>query len=228
MKVIVLGDGLLGSEIINQTNWNYISRGKDQIEALNFSNWSNLLDEFETVVNCIAYTKTYEENFENNWQINLEFLDKLIDYCNLKEKKLVHISTDYIYSNSVENATEKDIPVHLNTWYGYTKLVGDALVQLRCKKHLVCRLSHKPNPFPYDNAWIDIKTNCDYVDIISELVIKLINSKSTGVYNVGTEVKSIYELAKKTKSEVRPSNKPYQSPSDTSMNINKLKNKLNT
>jgi hypothetical protein len=29
MKVLVLGDGLLGNEIIKQTNWDYLSRKKD-------------------------------------------------------------------------------------------------------------------------------------------------------------------------------------------------------
>jgi hypothetical protein len=42
------------------------------------------------------------------------------------------------------------------------------------------------------------------------------------VYNVGTEVKSIYELAKKT-NNVEPIDRPTQVPEDTSMSINKLK-----
>ena len=31
MKIVILGDGLLGSELVKQTNWDYISRKKDGI-----------------------------------------------------------------------------------------------------------------------------------------------------------------------------------------------------
>jgi hypothetical protein len=89
----------------------------------------------------------------------------------------------------------------------------------------VCRLSHKPYPFPYDKAWSNIKTNGDYVTVISSLVISLINLNCNGVYNVGTETKSIYDLAKQTRN-VEPILKPTNVPDDTTMNLNKLKNIL--
>jgi hypothetical protein len=46
-----------------------------------------------------------------------------------------------------------------------------------------------------------------------------------GIFNVGTELKSIYDLASRTIS-VTPVLKPDNVPSDTSMNLNKLYNKL--
>jgi dTDP-4-dehydrorhamnose reductase len=226
MRCLVLGNGLLGSEIISQTGWDFVSRKNNSVDAKEFINWSYLLDHYDTIVNCIAFTKTYENNKQDNWNLNIKFVDELIEYCNQNNKKLVHISTDYIYAGSVPNATEDDVPIPVNTWYGYSKLVGDALVQLRSKNYLICRLSHKPNPFPYDSAWYDIHTNCDSVNIISNLVVKLIEKESTGVFNVGTEVKSIYEIAKKNNIEIKPINKPSHVPNDISMNINKLNNKL--
>jgi len=225
MKPIVLGQGLLGREIVNQTTWEFISREKNQYDLLKEhpSVIFKYLKDFDTIINCIAFTDTYSDNRESNFRLNCYFLDKLIDYCNNNQKKLIHISTDYIYTNSKEFASEDDVPVHLNTWYGYTKLVGDALVQLRCKNFLLCRLSHKPNPFPYDKAWTDIKTNGDYVDVISKMVISLIKSNQTGIFNVGTEPKSIFELALKTKN-VEPISKPVWVPSDTTMNLKKINN----
>lgn len=226
MNCLVLGDGLLGSEIINQTKWSFISRKNNSIDAKDFKDWSNLLNEFDTIINCIAFTKTYENNKKDNWNINIVFVNELIDYCNQNNKKLVHISTDYVYAGSIPNATEDDVPIPVNTWYGYSKLVGDAIVQLRSNDYLICRLSHKPNPFPYETAWSDIHTNCDSVDIISNLVINLIEKKCIGVYNVGTEVKSIYDIAKKTNKNIKSINKPAWVPNDISMNIEKLTNKL--
>lgn len=225
MKVVVLGDGLLGREIVTQTGWDFFSRKKDQIDANNPNKLFNLIEDYDVIVNCIAFTDTYSTNKSENWSINCKFVDKLIDFTNSHNKKLVHISTDYIYSNSKPQATEEDVPVHLATWYGYTKLLGDALVQLRSENHLICRLSHKPYPFPYEKAWEDIKTNGDYVTIIASMVVNLIKNNSIGVYNVGTEEKSIYELALKTK-QVNPIKRPDHVPYDTTMCLDKLKSIL--
>jgi dTDP-4-dehydrorhamnose reductase len=223
MKTLVIGDGLLGSEIIKQTGWDFISRKSNGIDASDFESWSHLIDEYIVVVNCIGFTKTYENNKKDSWDLNVDFVNKLVDYCNINSKKLIHISTDYLYAGSVTNATEDDVPIPVNTWYGYTKLVGDALVQLRSKDYLICRLSHKPNPFPYESAWTDIHTNGDSVDVIASLVIKLIEKEASGVFNVGTELKSIYDLALKSNKDITPINKPPYVPNDISMNINKLK-----
>jgi dTDP-4-dehydrorhamnose reductase len=222
MKILVLGDGLLGSEIVNQTGWNFISRKKDNFNIEDIESFDTLFLGYDTIINCIANTDTYSTDSELHWMVNYKFVDYLVDYCNKNKVKLVQISTDYIYCNSVSKASENDVPVHINTWYGYTKLLGDAHVQLKSDNFLICRLSHKPNPFPYDKAWEDIKTNCDYVDVIASLVIKLITKSCFGVYNVGTDVKSIYELAKRTKN-VTPCSKPSNAPSDISMNLDKLK-----
>ena len=225
-NVVILGDGLLGREISNQTKWDVVSRKKNSIDIKNFVHWSYKLCKYDVIVNCIAFTKTYEDNKEESWNINVKALDQLIDFCNKTSKKLVHISTDYIYAGSIKNCSENGVPVHNNSFYGYTKLVGDALVQLRCNNFLICRLSHKPFPFPYEKAWFDIQTNCDYVDIISRLVITLIQNGAEGVFNVGTEIKSIYELALKTNKNVEPSNRPTQVPENTTMDLTKLNNFL--
>lgn len=226
MRCLVLGDGLLGSQVISQTGWDFVSRKKNSVSAEDFLNWSYLLDSYDTIINCIGFTKTYENNQKDSWDLNVVFVNQLIDYCNNNSKKLVHISTDYLYSGSVPNATENDVPIPVNTWYGYSKLVGDALVQLQSKNYLMCRLSHKPNPFPYESAWTDIHTNCDSADVIADLVVQLVELNADGVYNVGTEVKSIYDLAKRSNPGIKAINKPAHVPNDISMNIDKLNKKI--
>lgn len=222
LKVLVLGDGLLGSEIVSQSGWNYISRKKDgldinKIESFLFKHNPNV------IINCIANTDTYSNDKKSHWDINYRFVSDLVNYCNEKSIKLIHISTDYIYAGSVNNASEEDVPVHCNNWYGYTKLLGDGIVQLQSKNFLLIRCTHKAYPFPYEGAWIDQIGNFDYVNVISDLIIKLINSNVNGVYNVGSEVKTMYELAKHTKPLVGKSFVPNHVPHNTSMNITKMK-----
>jgi dTDP-4-dehydrorhamnose reductase len=219
--IIVLGDGLLATEIVKQTGWTQISRKRDAFDLTNVSTWRNLLDEATAIVNCIAYTKTYDSDRDRNWKVNVIGVKSLIEFCNQRSIKLIHISTDYVYSGSVHQASEEDVPVHLPTWYGYSKLVGDALVQLESANYLICRESHKPYPFPYDKAWNDQLTNGDFVTTVSAIIIDLINKNATGLYNVGTHLKTWHSL---TVDEFNTAqvNRPSFVPADISMNISKL------
>ncbi len=222
INVLVLGDGLLGSEIVRQTGWDFISRKKDDFNIYNFS----LPSGYDVVLNTVANTDTYSKDKKSHWDVNYVFVNKLIKYCNDRKIKLIHISTDYIYAGSINNASEEDVPVHCNNWYGYTKLLGDGLVQLQTNDFLLIRCTHKPNPFPYDAAWIDQVGNFDYVNVISSLIIDLVKSDKTGIYNVGTDVKTMYELAAVTKPFVGKSFTPPHVPKNQSMDITKMKNAI--
>jgi dTDP-4-dehydrorhamnose reductase len=225
LKVLVLGDGLLGSELVKQTGWDYISRKAGTLDIDDF--WNSfpknkfLEAKHDVIINCVANTNTYSTNKEAHWHVNVQFVDSLIDYCNSNKIKLVHISTDYVYAGSVNNASEEDVPVHCNTWYGYTKLLSDGLVQLRSDNHLVIRCTHKPKPFPYEAAWIDQVGNFDYVDVIASLIIKAVNHDLNGLYNLGTDVKTMHELASET-AKVDKSFTPAHVPKNQSMDVSKL------
>ena len=222
-NVLVLGDGLLGRELINQTNWDYVSRSKDGFDINHLDEF--ILSNYDIVINCISHTDTYDKDRELHWNVNCKFVDKLIAYCNEHFIKLIHISTDYVYSNSIPFASENDVPVHHNSWYGYTKLLSDGLIQLRSEDYLLIRCSHKPSPFVYDSAWIDYVGNFDYVDTIATLIIDCINKDLSGVYNVGTDVKTMFDLANET-NVVESSFTPSHVPNNLSMDLTKLKSSL--
>tara|TARA_R100000008_G_C3578999_1_gene167155 strand:- start:235 stop:921 length:687 start_codon:yes stop_codon:yes gene_type:complete len=224
MKNLILGDGLLGSEIINQSNWDYISRKKDKIDFRDTSSYKKYLKKYDTIINCIGHVDVYSNDKQMHWDINYKAVSDLVDLCNTNNSKLVHISTDFVYSNSVENACENDVPVHNGNWYGYTKLLSDAHIQLKSNNYLMIRTSYKPKPFPYDKAWTNQRGNFDYVDEIASIIIKLIENKSSGIYNVGTELKTMYDLAKRTKNTVQPSNELYHKsmPTNITMDLSKL------
>ena len=226
MKVIVLGKGKLGGEIVKQTGWDYLCRAEHEITIDNFDEWKNKMDEYDVVVNCIANTDTYSEDKEKHWKANYELITFLAEYCDDNNKKLVHISTDYLYQNSVDDAKEDDEPMFEHTWYMFTKLLADEYLKVHSKNYLICRLSHKPYPFPYDSAWGDVIANVDYTPVISRLVIKLIKNGAEGLYNVGTERKTIYELAQRTNKNVKKIVSPPHVPKNISMNVSKMENFL--
>jgi dTDP-4-dehydrorhamnose reductase len=222
-NVLVLGDGLLGGELIKQSNWDYVSRSKDGFDIEHLDEF--ILSNYDIVINCISHTDTYDKNRETHWDVNCKFVDRLIDYCNENFIKLIHISTDYVYSNSIPFASENDVPVHCNNWYGYTKLLSDGLIQLRSDDYLLIRCSHKPTPFVYSGAWIDYVGNFDYVDTIATLIIDCVNKDLSGVYNVGTDVKTMFDLASETNVVVKTFT-PSHVPNNLSMDLTKLKSSL--
>ena len=205
-KVLVLGDGLLGTEIVNQTDWEFLSWEKDGFNVIcDFHEMGIHIRENidpDIIVNCIGYTNTYDTEREKHWQLNYEYVAKLTEFCDNYGYRLVHISTDYIYANSEGGCAETDVPVHQETWYAYSKMLSDAHVQLWSEDYLLVRCSFKPKPFPYDKAFENVWGNFDYVDVIAGQIIELINEGQKGVWNIGTELKSVYDLAILTKPDV--------------------------
>jgi len=225
INVLVLGNGLLGSEIVKQTKWNFLSRKVTGFDIADLDKSIPTSTKIDVIVNCIANTDTYSKERKPHWDINFSFVSDLIKYCNSNLIKLVHISTDYVYAGSNENASETDVPIHCNNWYGYTKLLGDGLVQLEANEYLLIRCTHKPKPFPYDKAWENQVGNFDYVDVIASKIIKLIRKNATGLYNVGTSTKSMFQLASQT-NVVEGIEAPEHVPHNTSMNISKMEELL--
>lgn len=226
MKVLVIGHGLLGSEIVRQTNWSYVSRKDHNIDFTDPSTYLKYLEPYDTILNCVAITNTYGKNKKEYYDTNYKAVAELSDICQELNKKLVHISTDYVYAGSDSVASEDSIPIISQNWYTYYKLLADEYIMLKNNSHLICRCSFKPNPFPYDSAWIDQVGNFDYVDVIAGLIIQLIEKDSKGLFNVGTELKSIYELANRTNPNVNKIIKLGEAPNNISMNLSKLNSVL--
>jgi len=97
-------------------------------------------------------------------------------------------------------------------------------LKLPVEQYLIIRTSFKPRPFPFIEAFENLYGNFDYVDVISDLIIRLINGNAEGIYNVGTEIKSMYELAVKTRPDVEKIfGKAHDSmPESVIMNISKM------
>lgn len=233
MKIAILGDGLLGKALHDIMYWDIISRKQDGFDITNPECFNQHLIEsyhgvtfipkYDVIINCIANTDTYSDDKDKHWGVNYKGVADLVKFCNKNKIKLVHVSSDYVYTNSIENASEDDVPVHGNNWYSYTKLLADAYIQLESNDYLICRGTHKETPFIHDKAWVNQTGNFDYVDNIATWIVALITSNTSGLYNVGTESKTMYDLAVKTKPNVKQAFKPQNVPSNTTMNVDKMK-----
>ena len=204
MKILILGNGILGTEIHKETGWDIKSRSVDGIDLTDEKTWAGVITQYDVVINCMGYTNTYDTDRNTHWEVNAKATSKLVDACLEGGIKLVQISTDYIFANSDSNAhATETVPVHHKSWYGYSKQIIDGYIQLRGGNHLLIRCGHKPRPFPYNSAPNTMIGNFDYVDVIAQKIVGLIMMEAKGVHNVGTETKSMYDLARRTKPDVK-------------------------
>ena len=222
MKTLILGDGLLGSELHKLTKWDLESRKLSNIDIDNLSKLKDLVSGYNIIVNCIANTDSYSDDKDKHLNTNFRFAVNLSNICNNLNIKLIHISTEFVYANNIQPPTEEDLPLPDKSWYAYSKLLADEYISLTNNNFLICRLLHKPNPFPYDDVW-DVITSGDTVDKISFLIVQLIKEGATGIFNVGTGRKKLSNIAPGKKVIPKPNHVPF----DTSMNLSKLNLFLN-
>jgi dTDP-4-dehydrorhamnose reductase len=195
MKIIVIGGtGILGKEL-KKIDESLICIGSEY-DIYNFIDLKIFLDSEnpDIIINCVAI-KSDKVNIEpiNSININIIGSCNLSKYCINNNKRLVYISTDYVYSGKKGNYSEND-PILPHNDYAWTKLGGETPVKL-VKNHLIIRTSFGENLFPYKNAYKNLFTSKDYVDIIAPLVLDKSKSNITGTINVGTNRKSVYDYA---------------------------------
>lgn len=115
---------------------------------------------------------------------------------------MIYISTEYVFDGEKGNYVEDDVPNPTN-FYALTKLLGEYEAR-RAPRSSVIRCLFKPRPFKHKNACVDQFTTGDYVDVIAkEICLAISNFRLLPpTVHIGTERKSTYELAKRSRSDV--------------------------
>lgn len=137
-KILVTGaNGQLGSEInALSSQYNMLSFYFTDIDKLNITN-KNEIEKFFTannidfVINTAAYT--HVDNAEDEPQkakvLNVDAVKFLAESCAKNNIKLIHISTDFVFSDTQTTPyTEQDIP-QPSSVYGKTKYLGELAIQ---------------------------------------------------------------------------------------------------
>jgi len=152
MRILVLGaDGMLGHKMVRDSSTYFdifaTFRGSrdswasqppfchlahdhahDGIDAYNVNNISRVIAEVQpqVVLNCIGIVKQREEAKAAipSISINAMFPHQLADICQTQAARLIHISTDCVFSGNRGQYTEDDKPDPVDI-YGQTKLLGE-------------------------------------------------------------------------------------------------------
>ena len=203
-RVAVLGgSGLLAKEL-HKVDSDIKLFTKEEVDITKPKTF-NKLDLYDTIIHTAALidnTKVLgnEEDFVTT---NIIGTANIVNYCLYMGKRLIYISTDYVYEG-YGNHTEND-SVHPYNLYAWSKLGGECSVRF-VPNHVIIRTSFGTTEFPYESGFDNLFTSKDYVDVIAPLIMDVVNDhKFRGVINVGTDRKSIYEYAIKRNPDVKKS-----------------------
>jgi len=142
------------------------------------------------VIHCAAYTNVPQAEIDKEecFRINVTGTFNMVN--SFPKAYFVYISTEHVYPKPVN-------------FYCATKLWGEEIVKAYSKNYLIIRTLFKKNPFKYEYAFFDQITNGDYVDVITPMIVKEILKGTRGTINLGTGRKTMLELARRTKPDIK-------------------------
>ena len=144
-------------------------------------------------------------------EVNVDLAKNIAIACSDQGIKLVHISTDHLFSGDQELATEESITNPVNI-YGETKLLAEQQVLENCKDALVVRTNffcwgtkyrqsfsdfilNKLKNNKQSNLFSDVYFTPILVDELVKKTHQLIDSNAIGIFNiVGSERMTKYEF----------------------------------
>ncbi len=190
--------------------------------------WRHVIDCYEkhlpdVIINVAAIkdNRKIEQNPSEAIRVNIQGAANLANLCFEKNIRYIYISTDYVYKGDRGNYKETDeiLPFNLYSW---TKLGGECSARA-VKNHLIIRTSFGANQFEYKEAFCDKWVSKEYVDKIAPMVLEAALSPLTGVLNLGTERKTIYQYASQRSQvkAVKLSDTSHLTPYDNSFNLQK-------
>ncbi|MDP3987819.1 MAG: NAD(P)-dependent oxidoreductase [Candidatus Levybacteria bacterium] len=219
MKILGTGlSGLVGSRIIELLNGKYQFESSD-IDITDQASITKKIKESDASIVLHLAAKTDVDGCEKDkplgengdaWKINVLGTKNIAAACQDNRKKMIYISTDFVFDGSSASAySEEDSPNPIN-WYAKTKYEGEKIVQSLSTPWVVVRLAYpyraeyqRPDFFRAILNRLQnnqpVKAVADYIftptfiDDVPLAIDKLVESQSTGIYHVvGSQILSPY------------------------------------
>jgi len=225
MKILFTGgDGHLNSKFKELNDSEFIFLNKQELDITNPKSIREVFEsyDFDYVIHSAALTRPmslHDENPTLSIDVNIVGTANIVKECINYNKKVIYISTDYVYDGVEGNFSEEDGVKPFNK-YGWSKLGGECSVQLH-NNHLIIRLAMVEYPFPYEAAFDNVYKSCLWSDEIPQKILKLIDEQ--GIINLGGKPQSIYHFAKERYPNLKPIQAKPELVKNTTLNTSKLK-----
>ena len=212
MKVLLLGaSGQLGTSLFNFLKnheiLNYVERFK---QSDKFYNGIKELD-FDVLINCVALHDLgiCEEDNCLADSINTEIPSKLSEICEIKKKKFIHFSTDYVFDGKTKDSYSEDDTTNPLNYYAISKQNGEKLI-LKNNNSLIFRVSslfgkrRNKSSKNFVEKILDISKKMDNINMVSDQIMNPTSVKTIGkIFNDKFEaimsLNGIYHLCNKEK-----------------------------
>ena len=227
MRILILGiDGMIGHKIAQSLSYDYevigSSRKNINLEDIGLTkgllfNNDFLKNDYDTflnkilpdiIINCIGITtrRGISNNSLNTDFINNQFPHKILEWTSKKNKKLIHFSTDCVFSGKKGNYLDGDQP-DAEDIYGLSKAKGEInsenALTIRCS--MIGREIYNHTElfewlYSMKNKEIKGYTNVIYSGVttfwMGQVINKLLseNMNLNGIYNIASKPISKYEL----------------------------------
>lgn len=231
MKIILTGsNGRLGKELIKTKPENYylvpLTRG--ECDLIDSSKIIKVFDSInpDLIIHSAALTNPLSQHYDKvdtSIESNIIATANIASYCARHRKKLIYISTDYVYHG--KGPHRENEPLLPKDNYGWSKLGGECST-IMVPNSLILRCSFMEKPFRHNQATIDQIKSFLYIDEIAPIIWKTILKEETGIINIGGKRQSVYKFAKRSKPNIRKikiKDIKEPIPKDTSLNLKRLK-----
>ena len=214
-SILETGKAEIGSIDVNEANAKFVD--VDELDITNLNSVREFIKEFkaDVVINCAAFTNVdgCETNMDAAFKVNALGARNLAIVCEEVGAKLVHVSTDNVFSGVGTVPFKEFDKTEPKSTYGTTKLLGENYVREFCSKYFIVRTSwlygYNGNNFVYtmiklakanDSIKVvnDQKGNPTNANDLAYHILKLIKTDEYGVYHCTGEGEcSWYDFAKK-------------------------------
>ena len=178
MNILITGaKGQLGQEfrrLKDTFKGNIILTDLDEIDITSLDNINNYLRgiKLDYIVNCAAYTnvKNAEIEREKSLLINSFGVKNLVNFCEKKKIKFIHISTDYVYNSKSIDPTVEMSNIKPINYYGFSKRQGEKHVEESKSESIVIRTSWLYSKFGknFVNTIIDKCMNNSEINVVND------------------------------------------------------------
>ncbi len=150
MNILICGgSGQLGSDCANtlQKKHKVIALDLIDLDITNSVKVDKTIHRLmpDLIVNCAAYTNVdaCETEKDMAWKVNFEGPKNLAFSAKKYDKRLIHISTDYVFNGKkkLPCSYEEDDKTEPLSFYGKTKLESENVVRNLTDKHVILRIS---------------------------------------------------------------------------------------
>jgi len=149
------GRGMLATdlaEVLRRGGEDVSCVGRDILDVRREADCRSVISGYDVVVNAAAWTAVddAESHEPQAYAVNAVGAANVARACRLAGARLVHLSTDYVFSGDATSPYAEDGPADPRSAYGRTKAAGEWAVRAECPESLIVRTAwlygaHGPN-----------------------------------------------------------------------------------